>query len=294
MHLADFCDWLNNKIGGDTITPELAKIYGQSMEQSINRHFNEERAKNGLRMSNLGKPAVILALAKLGYYEPEPAGVLRFIFHLGDVYENFIEIMMQAYGITILESQPLLEWHGIQGHADFVIESPVTGEPLLVEAKTMSDNYFRRFSKKPDDDRGYVTQLALYQNALGCDTSWLAFNKGKNINAEFRPDYDLFQMALVRAERVYKRVERVNTIDDVLKLFRPPPPGTEMFQKKPTGMRILPDSMAWSPFATALYKTSDGINNYGKPRVYVHDIANTEHMVNQLDYLVESGVLVKV
>lgn len=142
MHLNDFTDWLNNRVGGEGLLPDInSGDYGQAMKDSLWRHYAQDRQKGGIRMSNLGKPAAVLALAHLGYSEPEPKGKSRFIFHVGDMFENWLEVMLRVYGIEILDSQPTLTWGSITGHADYIIKSPVTGKPIVVEAKTMSDNY---------------------------------------------------------------------------------------------------------------------------------------------------------
>src|SRR5215217_1359678 len=166
FHLTDFCNWLNNEVGGNGPLPNLLHDdYGAALAGSLNKHFAEDRERGGLRMSSIGKPATLLALAKLGYSEPEPRGKSRIIFHIGDVFENLLEVLMQSYGIEILESQTELSLFGLTGHLDYVIRSPVTGEPIVVEAKTMNSNYTRKWKKTQDNDRGYVTQLAMYTAA---------------------------------------------------------------------------------------------------------------------------------
>ncbi len=294
MHLTDFCDWLNNRVGGEGTLPDIkAGDYGTAMRQSLWRHYAEDRQRSGVRMSNLGKPAIFLALAKLGYIEPEPKGKSRYIFHVGDMYENFIEVMLQLYGIEILQSQPELTWEGIKGHGDFIIKSPVTGEPLVVEVKTMSENYHRMFTRELNDDRGYITQLGLYMEATGLDGTWLTLNKGTNETTEIAPDRSLFQDSITRVRKVIRNLERVHTLDDVLTNFRPPPPRAEKYRKAETGRYLLHPSVSMSCFRSALYKLTDDVNDYGKPTKYVTDIADTEHLRKQLDFLVESGAVMK-
>lgn len=293
LHLTDFVEWLNSDVGGNGPLPNLLHgDYGVAMADSLSRHFAEDRQKGGVRMSNLGKPATLLALAKLGYIEPEPKGKSRLIFHMGDMYENFLEILMQAYGIEILDSQRELEWkYGLTGHLDYIIKSPVTGKPLIVEAKTMSDNYARLFSRRQDDDRGYITQLGLYSTCTGYDSTWLCLNKGNATTFEIETNPGLFMAALERAEKVMERLQEVNTLDDVLAKFRPPPPQKEVYQRKETGDYLLPMNFRWSPFRNALYKTYEQDNNYGKPTIYVEGYADTEHMKRELDKLVDSGMV---
>jgi hypothetical protein len=207
-HLSDFIDYMNNDVGGNGPLPDLLHgNYGTEVGKSLERHFVEDRQRGGVRMSNVGKPATLLALAKLGYTEPEPRGKLRFIFHFGDIFENFLEVMLQSYGIEILESQEVCTYtskSGIQmdGHLDYIIKSPVTGEPVIVEAKTMSVGYARMFRKFPDDDRGYVSQLSLYASSKGLDATWVCMDKGDSSLFELPLEKGLMIPSLDRVEKV--------------------------------------------------------------------------------------------
>lgn len=294
-HLTDFIDWMNNDVGGNGPLPDLLHgDYGTAMGQSLERHFVEDRQRGGVRMSNVGKPATLLALAKLGYSEPEPKGRSRLIFHMGDMFENFLEVMLQAYGIEILGSQDTCEYFSasgikMDGHLDYIITSPVTGEPVVVEAKTMSQNYSRMFRKQPDDDRGYVTQLSLYASSKGMDATWVCLDKGNAEMFEQPLEPGLMIPSLERVEKVLERVAKVNDVSDILKVFRAPPVKAEIYQKQKTGRFLLPTTLKMSPFRKVLYKTVIDTNNYGRTTEYVEDFADTQHMRNTLKELVETG-----
>jgi hypothetical protein len=296
QHLTDFIKYMNNDVGGNGPLPNLLHgDYGTAIGQSLERHFVEDRQRGGVRMSNVGKPATLLALAKLGYSEPEPRGKLRFIFHLGDIFENFLEVMLQSYGIEILESQSECSYTSssgitMDGHLDYIIKSPVTGVPVVVEAKTMSAGYSRTFRKYPDDNRGYVSQLSLYAESKGLDATWVCMDKGDSSLFEVPLDYDTIEPSLQRVEKVLERVAQVDSISDVLKVFRAPPDlKAEVYQKQPTGKYFVPAALKWSPFRHALYKISVEYNNYGKETEYVEDFADTAYMKDMLDKLVETG-----
>jgi hypothetical protein len=291
--MTDFTRWLNDEVGGTGPLPNLLhNEYGAALADSLNKHFAEDREKGGLRMSNIGKPATVLALAKLGYVEPEPRGRSRVIFHLGDVFENLLEVLMQAYGIEILESQSELHHLGLTGHLDYVVKSPVTGDPIIVEAKTMSPNYSRIFRKNIPNDRGYVTQLAMYTAAKDIPGTWICFDKGTAETFEVAPTEGIFQGALQKAEDVINRLDQVKTLEDILHtsggFFRAPPPQPEKYKGSMTGKYLLPTTFKLSPFKTALYKISDGVNGYGKSTVYVDDYADYDHMRNELEFLVDT------
>lgn len=294
MHLTDFIEYMNREVGQKPLAKLDTEAYGKAMAQSLHRHYIEDRQRGGVRASNLGKPATLLALAKLGYVEPEPKGKSRLIFHMGDVFENFLEHMLAQYGIEILESQTEIGWTSpsglsVSGHLDYVIKSPVTGKPIVLEAKTMSANYARMFRRNQDDDRGYVTQLSLYATAKGMDATWVCMDKGNADLFEIPLLPGLMIPALDRGTQVLDRVAKVESVGDILKVFRAPPVKAEKYKGSATGRYLLPVTFKMSPFRKVLYKTSIDTNGYGKETEYVDDFADTEHMQRMLDELVESG-----
>jgi hypothetical protein len=297
FHLNDFCHWLNNDVGGNGPLPNLLhNDYGAALSDSLKKHFAETRPKGGLRMSNIGKPATILALAKLGYVEPEPRGKSRVIFHLGDVFENLLEVLMQSYGIEVLESQTELKHFGLTGHLDYVIKSPVTGEPVIVEAKTMSPNYTRIFKRDQNNDRGYITQLAMYSAARKLPATWICFDKGTAETFEVQTNPGTLQAALEKAEDVIARLDNVQSLEDILHTsggyFRAPPPIPEKYRGKMTGNHLVPVQLKMSPFRYALYNIVSGINGYNKPTEYVDGNKTYVEMCNVLDGLVEKGEVI--
>jgi hypothetical protein len=297
FHLNDFTDWMNNRVGGNGPLPNLLHDdYGAALSDSLRKHFAEDRQKGGLRMSSIGKPATLLALAKLGYVEPEPRGKSRIIFHLGDVFENLLEVLMQSYGIEVLESQTEVKHLGLTGHLDYVIKSPVTGEPVIVEAKTMSPNYTRIFKREQNNDRGYVTQLAMYSAAKNMPATWVCFDKGTAETFEVQTNPGAFQAALEKAEDVIARLGQVQSLEDILHTsggyFRAPPPLPEKYRGKMTGNHLVPTQLKMSPFRFALYNIVEGINGYNKPTQYVDGFKTYEEMRETLGRLVQNGEVI--
>lgn len=288
-----FCDWFNAKVGGD-----LEFDGTLDLDSSFRRHFTQERQKPGVRMSNLGKPAIVSALYKLGYSEPEPKGMLRYIFFLGDVFENALEVFLANYGFKIIATQmhdpnaTRVHWNGLTGHFDFIVED-VNGNQTLIEAKTMSGNYSRTFQSSPNDDRGYLTQLALYTDATGIPGMWLCMDKSTGMIFPVEPNPGVLQASLLRADKVLQRLQSINSLEDVITKFKAPPVNREeVYQKQGTGRYFVPQSMAYSPFKSAVYKISSLENGYGKMTDYVEGYADVEHMRNELDFLVGTGKLV--
>lgn len=303
MH--DFVEWLNESICSDA--DGMAEVgwrrYGEMVGQSLKRHYQQEREdRDGLRLSELGKPAVVQALKRLGYREPPPKGSLLFIFHLGDVFEHFAGEMMRVYGYEILadqmeEDKTLVEFEGVKGHFDYLVREPKTGRRLLVEVKTMSGAYAQRFRLRPDDERGYVTQLACYHHALSHDVDgawWLCLDKS-NWRAFCVEGFDgLFEGALYRAREVISRMNHISSEEDVLRYFQAPPPMPEVYARRQTGRYMLPPSMRYSPFAEAFYELNPGVNGYGKERLYVDGMKDAKAMQQALRVLVDEGRVLHV
>jgi hypothetical protein len=290
-NLQPFVDWFNTELGFDD--PQNHTI-GDAIAESFKRHFEKGEEYDNtpyIRASNLGKPAVLLALQQLGYTEPPMKGRVKFACYLGDVWESAVEVFLQTYGYKIVESQGEIEWNGITGHFDYIVHDGK--QDLLVEAKCLSEGYSRMFSKEPNDDRGYLTQLALYSHRTNLPGIWLCFNKGTGEAFQVQPDEDVLQERLLRAENVINRIREVKSLADVLKNFRVPPPRPEIYKRVLTGKFLLPQSIAWSPFRSALYKLSDGLNGYNKMVKYVDEPADYDHMVNELQFLLENGTISK-
>jgi hypothetical protein len=305
--LGEFCRWVNEEVGGNGPLPELDHGgYGERVAGSLNRHFAEDRQKGGLRISSMGKPAVLQALAKLGYTELEPKGKMRWTFHLGDIYEHFAGLMLETYGYTVLCDQmdpeaTLVKYEGVSGHYDFLVKTP-EHPVLLVEVKTMGPGYARKFRKTPNDARGYITQLAMYQAALSeqygqvVPAVWLCLDKGTGETFYVEPFPGLFQGALARVSTVVPLLGRVKSEDDILApkgLFQAPPAQAEVYRRKQTGHFILPENMIYSPFASAFYDLEPGLNGYGSPQRYVVGMKGPDSMKKELARLVDSGEVIK-
>lgn len=289
--LRDFVEYLNEDIG-DGITNLDTAAYGEAMAQSLQRHYVDDRERSGLRMSGLGKPAAVQGLNHLGYFEPEPTGAPRLIFHIGDVYENWLEQQIRAYrGLNIVSSQGEVDFMGVKGHYDFVIEDTKNRESLLVEAKTMSDGYAKQFVKNPNDARGYATQLALYNYTTGINAVWVCYNKGTNLNFIVEPDYSVLTGRLQRAEDIITRMPSLKRVNDLLSVFRAPPPKPEVFKKEETGKNLIPLNMKYTPFKYALYNIEYAKNGYNKDTEYISCINSTKDMRSELDRMVDTGEL---
>lgn len=277
--LQAFVEWVNSDTQEWLLSDEDVEEYIKGVRDSFKRKYLSKEAKgNQLRLSALGKPAVLNALTKLGHVESSKVtNKLKHIFHTGDMFESFIFAAAKAYGYNLICDQQEVEFEGVLGHIDGVLDAPL-GQ-VLVEVKTMSQNYFGQFTKKQNDDRGYVTQLATYQHCMSLDAYWLCLNKSTHEVVLVQPDAIQLADALNRAKRVVERMRQVNTLSDVLKVFKAPPAVEEVYRRSGTGRYILPESMRWSEYASCFYELMTDTNGYGKPTQYVVGYRTPEEMV---------------
>lgn len=130
--------------------------------------------KPELRMSSIGQPCA----RKLWYEinepdkaEPsEPWLYIKFLF--GDIIEQLVVFLAKTAGHSVTDEQKELVVDGVPGHTDGRID----GTPI--DVKSASGYGFKKFQSgvtKSDDAFGYLTQLGLYNHALGNGSNPAAF-----------------------------------------------------------------------------------------------------------------------
>lgn len=257
--------------------------YITEVAASFKNQFCNRNKRTHIGLSEIGKPAVLLGLKALGV-EGElinPASRLR--FHFGDVFETLIVETLKAHNLPITMEQHEINWHGVLGHIDGVL----CGDTVL-EVKTMSDNYFQRFTKQPDDSRGYLTQLNAYAYLLCTRGVWLCLNKQTYRLAvvEMIPD----NTVLDRASAVIEALKSIKTVEDLVDTFDAPEPVTEFFKKQPTGKYLVPETMKYTPYAPMFYELQLDNNGYKKPTVYVTSYRERDDAINVFNNINEGLV----
>jgi len=246
---------------------QLAIDYGQACTNSLLRQFTQSAPQpGGLRVSSLGKPAVLQALSKFGYHGDGFSTPLHHVFHLGDVFEEFVIFQLRRLGYTVTDEQKEVDFMGVPGHIDLVCDG------WLVEVKTMSDGYFKQFTKFPNDERGYLTQLAIYAYCTNKEPIWLCFNKGTGEMSLVRPTKFYLDQAVIRAQTIIPLLQGLTDVLETFDVFDAPPPVPEVFKKEETGKLLIPKSMAYSPYLEVFYDIEEELNGYNKPTRYVTGI----------------------
>jgi len=264
----------------------LASDYGKLVASSALKQFTdyEDDIKHGgLRLSSLGKPAVLQAieltavrdeLIECGVYQEEEGASsrLRELFHRGDQYEALVMFVLQLYGYKVISTQETVSFMGVPGHTDAIIETPF-GDQLLLEVKTMSDYYFKQFVKCQNDDRGYITQLATYAYCTSKTPVWICLNKGNHEVAVIEPVPEQLDRALTRARVIIPILtDKISCVDDILANLKAPPGVEEVYRKHKTDKFLLAPSIKYSPYRSMFYELVTEPNGYGKDTEYILNV----------------------
>lgn len=271
---------------------DIAKDLGDEVTKSFMRQYvlPRDEEKPFLRVSSLGKPAVLQALHLLGLEKQgELSTKSRHIFFTGDVFESYVIAYMKLMDWSVQRQQEEVEFLGVKGHIDGVMSIPDIGSCVL-EFKTMSQNYFASFTKEVNDDRGYITQLAIYSHCLGLPACWVVINKGTHEVRVIAPAQDDLDAALHRAERIIPKLLQVKGLEDVVTLFKAPPPQEELYRGKPTGLYVVPNSMKYSTFRHAFYDLVQAKSKGGSYKEYIESVATPEVALSRLERMLVTEV----
>lgn len=281
-----FVDHFNNTNLYASLEVEF-ETYAKDVKTSLEIQLGLSK-RTYIGLSELGKPAVLLGMRKLGYQEKGQKLKNIFRCHLGEVFESLLLHSLVAYlgdSRYVIDTQREVNFKGYIGHVDAVIN-----DSLVVEIKTMSSYYWNKFVKNPNDEKGYITQLALYSEALCLPAVWLCLNietyELKLIELSSLSD-ELVQEKINRASAIITSLSTISTFEELFENFAPPVPEKEFFRKQPTGKFVLPESMKYSNFCSVFYVLSEGVNGYGKQTVYVDDYTSYEEAKEALSKLYE-------
>lgn len=282
------------------VSPQDVSDYLVSLGNSVNRNFIFDDFKQFWpRVSELGHPAILLALHKpeikdsmilagLGrYYEPEDrSDMLERLCMVGDWFEAYCILALQRAGWKIISptagGQTEIKYGIARGHVDVLAESP-DGIRYLFECKSMNSNYFRQFTKVPNDNKGYLTQLAVYDAALDHDffPAFLCLNRDSGDVAVAEPSEHDCSTALSRVDEILGAIDKQFYPEDIDDIFEAPEPEPEIFKRKPTGRYVLPYLMKFDPLRHVLYDIVVEKNGYGNLTEYVEGYKSVSQLYKE-------------
>lgn len=249
------------------------------------QYYKSGMGSHVLRPSMLGKPAAYVAtlhfLRKLAKKTPSlvkaidkpGGGRTKLLMWLGDMFEGWAMEQFKRLGYTLdKKSKFNIQGNGysLPGNIDFHMWHEEYGEaPFVIDTKLTNSKYFNWIVKCGlDDDRGYITQLSIYQKAFGVERIGLLFGDRETGRLYLiEPDENDLELSYNRAIKVCESISKCETFNDIYKYITPPPPLKEIFRGSQTGRFILPYQMA--SVKDFFYKTESGVNGYGKDRTYV-------------------------
>lgn len=294
--LKNFVSYINDGHDFHPWTEEILKKYLANIELVSREFFTEyddPNTKEGriLRASSLGQPSVVQAMKVLGYDNRVPTegteNRLSRLFMDGHVFEAEIVAHLEAYPeFNVVDQQREIEFEKVFGHIDGVVDTGYG--KVLIEAKTMSPYYFDKFIKAPNDVRGYVTQLAIYTEALDLPGVWICKNKATSQVALVLPNEADLQEARYRAHLLVPLLRKIEKFEDIFEVFQAPEPIQEVCKKKTTGRLIVPEEMRYNAWRYVFYDIEVARNCYSKNTEYVVQVSSMEHAREKLDGVLEN------
>lgn len=147
------------------VSEEDAVELGHKLARHIAYRMKEHRADGTVRMSNVAKPCVRQLWYDVNAREAgeklNASTKIKFLF--GDILETLLLFFAEQAGHTVEREQESVEFSGITGHIDAVIDG------VLVDCKSASSYSFKKFATGglgQDDPFGYLGQLNLYHASL--------------------------------------------------------------------------------------------------------------------------------
>jgi hypothetical protein len=169
------------------ISPELVDEFGESMKDALLHWATPRTQSKGLRMSNIGKPSRQLWYDMKNDNSSNTVDAptqIKFLY--GHLLEELLLFFVRLSGHSVADEQKEVVVNGIKGHMDCKIDGEV------VDIKTASGFAFKKFSQGTlgeQDDFGYLSQLAGYEEAEGTDAGgFLVINKESGELCFYQPD----------------------------------------------------------------------------------------------------------
>lgn len=144
-----------------TIPEEATRTFGQRLGQILAERISERSYTPYLRLSNLGTKCnrkLWYSINAQDQAEPlSPATRIKFL--IGDISEALLLFFAKISGHTVEHEQAEVEFHGVRGHIDGVVDR------MVLDCKSASSQSFSKFQDGltgERDDFGYLTQLQTY------------------------------------------------------------------------------------------------------------------------------------
>lgn len=167
--------------GIEDLSEDLIAEFGESCKKALIKQLTRGEGEYRVRASGIGRPICQQQYEKMlaPKEDPEYNSIIRFLF--GDILESIVIFLLKSSGVNVEMEQGEVKLHlngvDIPGTCDLVVDGKMwdikSASPFAYEEK-FKDFYTLR----SEDTFGYVSQLYLYAEAVGCPAGgWLVVNK---------------------------------------------------------------------------------------------------------------------
>lgn len=213
------------------------------LSAAYSQYFDNANGYRGIRPSNAYKPAIVHVLNKFGVGIETPTIKWNRAYapFIGHVTEALMYVLLTEHGVAYKRGTSLNVLNNTMcGTPDFTLDNAV------VDIKSANGSYYRQFSNAPDDNRGYITQLHLYAEALGTREMYVLMLCKEWASAQ------LTQIAYSKdcLDSVKRRIECINAAQSVDYIVNCPIPS--LMQNRKGGLIVMPQ-MRYDPCKHLLY-----------------------------------------
>ena len=225
--------------------------FGDALKVHLKRFiYEEERRKDTLRLSAIGKPE------RQQWYSASPhskvkenielQGKDKIKFLYGYILEELLLTLSSLAGHEVKDEQKEVSIEGVLGHQDAVIDN------VLVDCKSSSGRGFDKFKNNyvsSDDPFGYIAQISSYAEANGLtEAAFLAINKQTGEIC----------LSKVHSMEMINATDRVKYIKDMVNQSNPPAKCYSDVPDGKSGNRKLDVGCIYCDYKRDCWKDSNG------------------------------------
>jgi hypothetical protein len=255
----EFADRWNAGLLRTHIPEDIRAFFANACEDALIDVFENEKELRYPRVSAMGYPLLKHALLKVC---PELTGNSGNGFHFlkGHLFEAAVTSLAAAAGADVHSLQHEVEWEGMLGHID-----GMWGDDTVFDVKALNSYYVERFVSQPDNDSGYLTQIAIYREALGVPRAGFFVLNAWFGQLHWVPVNDELDEYLEAAYDDARILTGVKKLEDAVEI---PPPSPVFDPTRSTKFRFVPPSLKYGPWKQLFYelKSDDKVRRVLSPR----------------------------
>jgi len=236
---------------------DFGKLYTQYVHDSVQSAIKPRTERLPISLSKFHLPPFELACRhvmpeRLADVQERYNHKTARTFLWGHLFEAYLRILLPRLGYEIVEYQPEVRLWGYVGHPDFIVRSDEG--TFVVDAKTAKHSYVLKLVRDGhfmNNERGYVTQLALYEAACGFRGIFIVLDKDTlDCHLVFLDSKEAHD-EVDRVADLIDKLHQCDRLETVYKLFDIPP-----LQRRHGHLEVLP-ALYGSPYLDLMYVFGD-------------------------------------